>query len=426
MDGGGNFAIPGLWDMHFHTSSDRITREVVFPMAILHGVTGVRIMAADCGPTCPAYGSPIEVTSAWRDDIRSGTLLGPRLLLASYYINSPKDGEKSDSWHPRTAEEGRQLAHFLKERGVDFAKVYSGMSPESFFAFAEEANRVGLPFAGHVPLGVSPRDFIAAGAKSVEHSMTSHLLIACSPRETELLERIVEDEKALEEKAVPDILGAFREALKTLDPNRCDTLASTFKKFGASWTPTLATMEPDANAHSSFRSNWYWHFLPRLEKQFWIDFNEEGTSIFPPEQMPVFRAYIHWLVARFHSEAVSILAGSDAGTAGVFWGDGLHWELETLVKAGLTPLDALRSATIEPARFMGREEELGSIEPGKLADLVLLESNPLENISAVRGIRAVVARGNYLSRANLDSLRARAKPSVAAIDRDKPEPEQPQ
>jgi cytosine/adenosine deaminase-related metal-dependent hydrolase len=191
VEGAGKFLIPGLWDMHVHTVSERNTREILFPLFIAHGVTGIRSMAADCfetgEPNCGSEGigephHTIHDVRAWRREIAGSDLVGPRIVAGSYYVNSPPPGEPSTPQYPRTAEHGRAHARLLHERGVDFIKPYSQLSREAYFALAEEANRLGLPFAGETPVAVRASEASDAGQASIEHLGFGNILEECSSK----------------------------------------------------------------------------------------------------------------------------------------------------------------------------------------------------------------------------------------------------
>lgn len=168
--GSGRFLIPGLWDMHVHTSSDEISRQTVLPLFIANGVTGVRIVAADCfqDPGCREEGFPealptIHSVREWQREVAQGRQVGPRIFAGGYYMDGPPPDEPSTSFYPRTEAHGRTHARLLHERGVDFAKIYSGLSREAFFGCAAEANRLGLRFEGRTPFSVWPSEVSDTG-----------------------------------------------------------------------------------------------------------------------------------------------------------------------------------------------------------------------------------------------------------------------
>jgi len=413
VDYRGRYAIPGLWDMHTHTSSDEISRKIILPLTISYGVTGIREMNGDCKAPCWTYSTPIETKRKWQADIAAKALVGPRMVISSHHINQPKAGDPATPWQPLTAEDGARTADFIKARGADFAKVYGDMTPDALEGLAKRARAIGLPIAGHTPLGVSARRMAELGAGSLEQALVSHLLQACSPREDELLKMLTEDARA-ERK----MTRAFKLALQDKDDAQCATLFETMKANGTYWTPTLS-LDLD-NASNDPAAVWSakpsWRFLPKPEREYWLEDVSEGKAIFPPDEMPPIIDAAIALVGESHRAGVAILAGSDAGAAGAMWGEALHDELEALVAAGLSPLDVLRSATLIPARFFHREEELGTLAAGKLADIVILRSNPLDSIANSRSIEAVVANGIFYSASDLATLRENIERHASSFD----------
>ena len=173
IDATGKFLIPGLWEMHAHTSSDQVSRDVVLPLFIANGITGIRSMQADClkdsNRSCSSVSAPIDATNRWRQDIAGRQLIGPRIIAGSTMVNGPAEGESSTVLDPATAEHGRAHARLLQARGVDFIKIYDELSRDAYFAIADEARKLGLPFAGHVPVAVRATEASDAGQASIEH-----------------------------------------------------------------------------------------------------------------------------------------------------------------------------------------------------------------------------------------------------------------
>jgi len=148
----GKYVIPGLWDMHAHTSSEANTRGIIYPLFIANGITGIRVMSADCFEPCWELTLNIEQSKKIQEDVREGKLIGPRAILASTYIRGAKPGDSSTVKAPGTKEHGKELVHLLMDRGVDFIKIYDELPREAYFGIAEEANKQGIPFAGHTPV----------------------------------------------------------------------------------------------------------------------------------------------------------------------------------------------------------------------------------------------------------------------------------
>jgi hypothetical protein len=312
-------------------------------------------------------------------------------------------GEPSTVQDPGTEAHARALARLLNERGVDFIKVYDMVPREAYFALADEANRLGLPFAGHVPLAVRASEASDAGQVSIEHLRNFSIQIECSSSEDDLRQRVI----AEYESDPPDFRPLILELVDTHDAEKCVVLAEQFARNGTWFVPTLMTA---SGQKWDWREAPYARFLPPEERRLFermeeIEARDVGNA---EEQEPVSR-WVREVTRTMHRAGVPMLAGSDAGSSGVFWGISLHQELELLVDAGLTEVEALRAATLSPAEFLERTDSIGTVEPDKLADLVLLDANPLKDISNTRKIRAVVANGHYFDRQALDELLQKAE-----------------
>ncbi|MGI9037470.1 MAG: amidohydrolase family protein [Gemmatimonadota bacterium] len=328
IDGTGRFLIPGLWDMHAHTTTDRNTREVIFPLLVAHGVTGIRSMAADCfetgEPNCEEEGSSatlatIEDVRRWRREMASGDLVGPRVVAGSYYVNSPPPGELSTSQYPRTAEHGRAHARLLHGRGVDFVKVYDMLSREAYFALADEADRLGLPFAGHTPIAVRASEASDAGQVSIEHLGMGNVLEECSSREDDLRQRLI----AVFQKAEmgsrhtsdgPAILPLVLEMVETHDAEKCAALAERFVQNRTWVVPTLMIARLPSELGRGWREDPYARFLPPDERRYfeWAEETYARDPGDPPARAPYSR-WVREVTGTMHRAGVRMLAGSDAG-----------------------------------------------------------------------------------------------------------------
>ncbi|HYG29014.1 MAG TPA: amidohydrolase family protein [Allosphingosinicella sp.] len=359
IDGRGRYAIPGLWDMHAH---HQVAGESSLPLFLAHGVTGTRDMGGDA-----AFIFPL------RERIRSGALAGPEIVAAGPILDAAPA-----EWPLRRrvadAAQARAAVRDLAAAGADFIKVHDQTPREAYFAIAEETRRLGIPFAGHVPATVTAEEAVSSGQASIEHLSNFQLFLQCSGGEA-------------------------------YDRERCMPF---FRRLAAGriWqTPTLVFMrslpgifEGEAIPHSEYASA----ELERFGRA-----NQEASRV-PPEAVAWFRVQGEAaLVAVRDMKAAGapFLAGCDAMVPGFC----LHDELEWLTRAGFSPLEALQTATINPARFLGREATDGTIAPGRLANIVLLDANPLTAIANTRRIHAVIVRGRLLDRAELDAMLARAR-----------------
>lgn len=402
VSGKGKYVIPGLWDMHAHTSSDFNTRNVIYPTFIANGVTGVRVMSADCFEPCWDLTLNIDQSRKIQEDVREGKLVGPRALLASTYINGAKPVEPSTVHAPGTREHGKELVHLLMDRGVDFIKIYDELPREAYFGIAEEANNQGLPFAGHVPVAIKASEASDAGQKSIEHCCEGSLFEECSTQEQLLREEIT---TLIQSRDPKDMYQLVLRLVRTYDEAKCQAVFQKFLKNGTWYVPTLLAAETDQPIRSGWREDQRLKYVPKTEYEWWYDDEINTNALFGPS-FPEIRKKRFEIVQAMNKAGVKLLAGSDCGIYGVFYGSGLHDELTLLVEAGLTELEALQSATINAAAYANLADSLGNIKEGMIADLILLDANPLEDIHNTKRIYSVMTNGKYYDRSNLDSLLA--------------------
>jgi imidazolonepropionase-like amidohydrolase len=348
IDASGKFMIPGLWDMHGHLTD---ATEDAFPLLIMNGVTGVRDMGGD-----------LAQIDRWRSEIANGTRVGPHIIRAGPFVDGPKQGV-TNRLTVRTPEEARQAVQTLKTKEVDFIKVHNALPPDAFFALMDEARKEHIPVAVHLPQGVSSAEASDAGAASLEHIETIN---------ESALWRKGATAKTVEQ-AVDENLGPAGQEL-----------FQRFVKNGTWYVPTLVAYE---------RGFVLWSNDPEALKP----------------RMDVQAKQIE-LVRMMHKAGVQIMAGSDFSDWAIVPGIDLHNELALLVEAGFTPLEALQAATLNPAKFLGKTDVFGTTQVGRWADLVLLDMNPLEDISHTRKIHAVVLGGKFFPMA---SIRAQALQDAA-------------
>jgi imidazolonepropionase-like amidohydrolase len=313
--------------------------------------------------------------------------------MAGPMLDGPKPRFPS-SLAIQTAEDGRRAVDDLKRRGADFIKLQSLIPRDAVFAIADESRKQGMTFVGHVPDAVRASEMSAAGQKSFEH-----------------LIGIFEGSSALEDQF---IAGAKTESqfLATYDPQRAETLFALLAKNRTWQCPTLV-WERGGNLieETDFAHDPRAQYVPRHWTDVtWKRFREQVTHEFNTDDLATRRRFVAKeleVVRSMHRAGVPFLAGTDTPSGVyIFPGFSLHEELQRFVAAGFTPLAALQTATLNPAKFLGKETELGTVEKGKLADLVLLDRNPLDNIANTQKIAAVIVNGRYLSRAELDKMLA--------------------
>jgi len=374
VDGRGKFLLPGFWDMHVHTAISG-ARDLL-SLYVANGVTGVRDMAGDW-----------DTLKSWRSEIGRGQLVGPRIIASGPYL------EGGDVPIPhllaRNAVEASAGVDSLIALGVDFIKVHSQLNAESYFAIARRARERGVVFAGHVPRVVGSAAASDSGQKSIEHLLG--IPAECTPA----------DSVALAPRYT--VQGAL---------GRCSSedLAPLYEKFvrnGTYVTPTFtAQVEVAVWPTRAVPGDSLAHYLPKAVRDYVAQIFPMPDSI-PPNADSVGRAMLEKRlrqVAAMQRAGVHILTGTDAPLRNSPPGFGLHEELALLVSGGMAPFEALRSATLEPARYFGMLDSLGTIAPGKLADLLLLDANPLQDIRNTRRISAVVANGRLYAGAARERL----------------------
>jgi hypothetical protein len=395
IDATGQFLIPGLWDMHVHTlRPERIG--IFFPLFIANGVTGVR------DTHTPA---PLEQVQEWRKQIAEGKLLGPRFVAAGPLVDGPNQVVLG-SLLVATEAEGRQAVDSLKKEGADFVKLHALVPREAYFAIADEARRQGIPFAGHVPFGVTAVEASDAGQRSIEH--LSGVSLTCSTNEAELRQEVIEATlKAADFATFSQARRrVFAKARATYSEQKCAALFARFAR-NRTWhvpTFTLGRFQPEPR----FLDHPRLKYLPASVVERW----KSDVRARTPEEVAAAKRNFQRklkLVSEMRGAGVPFLAGTDTAIRDTwlsFPGFSLHDELAFFVKAGFMPMEALQTATRNPAKFLGELDEMGTVEEGKVADLVLLDANPLEDIRNTQKIRTVVLNGRYLDRAALDRMLA--------------------
>jgi hypothetical protein len=409
VDGRGKFLIPGLWDMHMHLGPP----EIFFPLLIANGITGVREMFS---------GIPMETIRAWR--ARSDV---PRIVAPGFIDGAPMlwtGPAPPGALAVETREQARFAVRALAQTGVDFLKVYNSIPRDAYFALAAEARAIGIPFAGHVPEAVNPGEASDAGQRSEEHLI--NILLACSTREEELraarvsamLDKNMSGEARMRLLAFPDAVGLS----ETYSEVKAANLFRTFVRNGTWQTPTLVLLEGFASVRDpAFLSDPNRKYALPAWRDSWDPRNTFFLKDLAPADYDALNARIHALLDRheklvgdMHRAGVEFLAGTDTnGWNPVIPGFGLHEELELLVESGLSPMEALQSATRNPARYFGPAADIGAIEAGKAADLVLLTADPTRDIRNTRKIDSVILRGRYYSREDLDAMLQRVADRAA-------------
>jgi imidazolonepropionase-like amidohydrolase len=382
VDGRGRFLIPGLTDMHVHLfnlSSHRPPNDWSFGLYVANGVTGVRDMRADA--------ASMQLVKGWRAAVDNGQLIAPHILAAGIAVYGAS---------PESAAADVDAA---ANAGTDFIKVFSEVPTTHWRAILAEAKQRSLTVVGHVPATVSLLDAARSGQRTSEHLTQTYE--ACSSAETATLK----ERHPLQGDALMSLAAnQEKHVLETFNATLCESVAKTLATTGMVQVPTLALADEDDFARNTQReTDSRWPLLRADEQARWQRFIHGYT------QEDAALATMRWPIARriisiMHKAGVPILAGTDSPMPGEYPGFALQDELQLLVQSGLTPMEALRAATIEPAKFLHIDKASGSVAVGKRADLVLLDADPTKDIRNARRIRAVVLAGRVLDRADLDVL----------------------
>jgi imidazolonepropionase-like amidohydrolase len=398
LEGKGKYLIPGLWDMHVHAVfAERL--DSMFPMFVANGVLGIRDMGTSM---------PLADIERLRQQIASGSRLGPRFVAAGPLLDGRPKPFRPNFLAITAPEQGRATVDSLKADGSDFIKVYSWLSRDTFLAIAGEANKLKIPFAGHVPFSVPVLEASDAGMKSMEH--LHGVVLGCSAREDELRSEMLKGGANLPGDARLHL--EMQEAAASYDDRKAAPIFAHLAKNKTWQVPTLVVRVPYVQSFDTrITTDPNLKYIPPSAQQRWT---EEAKSSTDGATIAKSFERQSTIVGAMQRAGVPILAGTDAAwyQPYTYAGFSLHDELGLLVRAGLTSTQALQSATIDPARFLGRDKDLGRIEKGKFADLVLLDADPLSDISNTRKINTVIVNGRVLDRKALDSLLTDAENAV--------------
>jgi imidazolonepropionase-like amidohydrolase len=390
VDGTGRYLIPGLWDMHVHAVfSERL--DSMLPMFVANGVLGIRDMGASM---------PLAEINDLRKEIAQGNRIGPRIVAAGPLLDGHPKPMRPNFLAITTSEEGRVAVRRLKNGGSDFIKAYSWLSRDSFLAIADEANKQNIPFAGHVPFSVSALEASDTGQKSMEHLYG--IALACSTREEEIRNELVKGGTSVNFPALNHL--EIEEAGASYSEKKAAKVFAHLAKNHTWQVPTFAADLPDSLSFDiRVTSDKRLRYIPPSFQEQW---SKRTVTIGGSSPWGKFSEQRQRMLGAMHRAGVPVLAGTDSAwyQPYTYAGFSLHDELALLVQAGLTPIESLQTATINPARFMGMEKDLGTIEKGKIANLVLLDADPFADIHNTTKISEVFLSGKEFDRPALDQM----------------------
>ena len=399
IDGSGTYATPGLFDMHTH--SIKMSPALMHPLYIASGVTSVRDMGG-CMGLEDSWVACRDDKRLWDAGAKSGTLVSPHYdRITGLAING--GGEIPDGLDialgAGTPDGAKARVRYDKARGMDFLKTYTEIPRDAYFALAEEASRQGIPLAGHLPVSVSALEAIAAGQRSFEHAFL--FITECYPGMANW-------------RASGNALAIFDPEnrlpmIRRHDTALCDTLFTAMRDKGVAFVPTHTTRKLDAYATDPvFLSDSRLKYIPAPLKMMWLDDADRMAKRAGNDGQDSFKQFYTFgieLTGRAHRAGVPVFVGTDAPDSFAFPGLGIQDEMQHLLRAGLTPLEVIQAATIKPATFMGLENRAGVLQEGTRADILLLDQNPLEDLTAFTQPHAVVLAGTLYDRAALKDLR---------------------
>ncbi len=410
IDGSGKYLMPGLWDMHTHSSP--LSPWIHHPLYIANGVTGVRDMSGNLDKPDSHWSGTIQ-RQEWNKSLIANNHVGPRYVLqSSFQIDGsgsiPDDAPQFFSVAHK--EDIPQLLEFYQKGGADFIKIYAEIPAESYKELAKNVINYKMHIAGHKALNVSLKESINLGQKSFEHGRI--FMFDCYPGAEEL--RVATNKREVFSKSMNSMVTDF-------DEEKAIELMSLMREKNAHWTPTLQTLKMSAYAdNEQFVNNPDMKYIPAAWK--WLIWNQdlsraakrnrspEGTGI----NMRFYQAS-QSQVGIAAEKGVPIMLGTDVTDTYVFPGFSVHTELDDLTESGLSNLQALQAATIVPAQFANLEKDHGSIEIGKIADLVILNKNPLDKIEHTRSIHGVLLNGIFYDEQKLIELKNTAESVISSF-----------
>lgn len=404
IDGNGKFVVPGYLDMHTHALLTATRPSAVaWPMLVANGVTGIREMAGSA--------QLIQLARAINADSAGGRLTAPEILAVPGDILAA----------PLTPEQAVQRVRQQKQMGADFIKIAGG-NHDGTLAVIDEARAQGLTVSGHVPLALPAACAADAGWRSIEHLGAGlGMVLDCSTAEDTVRGALLHGDgapppppAALPLAIVSPLLFRaadapfFQQAMDGYSAAKCTALARRFGQRGTWQVPTLIRLRTSAFSMAPlYRNDPALAHVDKDTRALWERLAHQYESTVPASAAATFQRYYSQqkqVVGLLARNGVKLMAGSDLGGIWVIPGISLHQEFEELAEAGLTPLQILQMTTLNGAAFLRREAEMGTVEAGKNADLVLLSENPLADVRNLSRISAVVLKGRYLDRKALDAL----------------------
>lgn len=414
VDGSGKYVVPGYLDMHTHAMLSANKPVTAWPLLVASGVTGVREMAGSA--------QLIEAAHAINVASTAGRLTAPEILVMPGDILAA----------PLTPEQAVQRVRQQKAMGADFIKVAGG-NHDGTLAVLAEAQAQRLTVSGHMPLALPAAEASDKGWRAIEHLGSGlGLVLDCSSEEAAVRSALLHGEGAAPPPPAsmplaiisPMLFRAadapfYQRAMDGFSEEKCSALARRFARNGTWQVPTLIRLRTAAySTAAQYRHDPALRYVDAATRALWEKLAVQYEANVPASAAATFQRYyaVQQRVVRILAQqGVKLLAGSDLGGIWVIPGVGLHQEFRELAAAGLSPLQILQMTTLNGAEFLHREASMGSVEVGKVADLVLLDANPLADAGNLSRIAGVVLKGRYLDQPALAALKEPpgAAPSLA-------------
>ena len=372
IDGTDKYIIPGLWDMHVHLTD---ATEIALPMLVANGILGVRDMGGD-----------INRIDSMISKIKNGMLIGPKIFRPGNYLDGEKPG-LSYRTTLRKKEDIKLALDTLKLQQADFIKIHNLVPTDLYFELLKKAKKEGMDVVGHIQVGVSPYEASNAEQRSFEHMNTlfEGTFISSFSNQIELL-----------------------RGIKEFVNSGADSLINTMKENNTWMTPNLLAIKLRAEkGYSNLKPDYRRAYVAESLISQWDIYFPVSSKDSLPEVISARTEYLQLmmkLTLKMQKSEIKLLAGSDLALRDVYPGSGLLDELILLVQAGLTPLEALQTATLNPSVYLDIGDEYGSIETGKKSALVILQDNPLASIENIRNISYVVDGMNIYDNHKIDGI----------------------
>ena len=394
IDATGKFIIPGLWDAHVHlTFIPELDYQTAYKLFLKNGITSIR----DTGAVIEKLRPAIEFAE-------DNPLKAPRLFYSGPLIDGmPRVYKGSEPGFPELSvgvskdTDKNLLVDNLIQEGVSFLKTYEMLTPEDFKELQEIAEQRNLRVTSHIPLSMDLIDAVDAGLDGMQH--IRNLELACAEEAGDMLtkrKQLLENEDLLPGSSLRSKIHGLQrpKALMNINKQRCNEVIKYLASNNVYQTPTL-TINTVGSKRFFANKEWQetYNFLPKEVKKEWL---QDSNNLAEQPINESYKNYEKWsfnIVNLFSKHKVKIIAGTDTPIGFLTPGYSLHKELQLLVEAGLTPINALKAATITPAEFFNLENEIGTIRKGKRADLVVLNSDPLLNIRNTTDIHKVISKG---------------------------------